>query len=147
MSYLGELRKIVGHRPLLSAGATIIVRRDSKILLNLRSDTKTWGIPGGALELGETLEQTAHRELMEETGLTAQRMKLLTVFSGNDFYFEYPNGDKLYSVVVLFEAENVSGELLASDGESLELKYFSFDNLPKLESRAEAIIKWLTGSR
>ena len=147
MSYLGELRGIVGHRPLLSAGATIIVRRDSKILLNLRSDTKTWGIPGGALELGETLEQTAHRELMEETGLTAQRMKLLTVFSGNDFYFEYPNGDKLYSVVALFEAENVSGELLASDGESLELKYFSFDNLPKLESRAEAIIKWLTGSR
>ena len=52
MSYLSELRKIVGHRPLLSAGATVLVIKNGKILLNLRSDTETWGIPGGGLELG-----------------------------------------------------------------------------------------------
>ncbi|MBO5857443.1 MAG: NUDIX domain-containing protein [Clostridia bacterium] len=63
MSYLSELRKIVGHRPLLSAGATVLVIKDGKILLNLRSDTETWGIPGGGLELGECLEETAFREL------------------------------------------------------------------------------------
>lgn len=74
MSYLSELRKIVGHRPLLSAGATVIVIQENKILLNLRSDTKTWGIPGGALELGECLEETAIRELKEETGLSAEKM-------------------------------------------------------------------------
>lgn len=106
MSYLSELRKIVGNRPLLSAGATVLVIKDRKILLNLRSDTETWGIPGGALELGECLEETAYRELKEETGLSAERMTLLTVLSGKDFYFEYPNGDKLYSVVSLFLAEN-----------------------------------------
>lgn len=143
MSYLGDLRKIVGHRPLLSAGATIIVIKNDELLLNLRSDTNTWGIPGGALELGETLEQTAHRELLEETGLAAESMKLLTVLSGQDFYFEYPNGDKLYSVVALFKAENITGDLCITDGESFELKYFPLNNLPNLESRAAAIIKWI----
>jgi 8-oxo-dGTP pyrophosphatase MutT (NUDIX family) len=144
MSYLGELRKIVGNRPLLSAGATIIVMEENKILLNLRSDTNTWGIPGGAIELGETLEETARRELAEETNLVAESFTLLTVLSGEDFYFEYPNGDKLYSVVALFRANGVSGDPNITDGESFELQYFDMDALPKLESRAEAIIRWIS---
>lgn len=147
MSYLSELRKIVGHRPLLSAGATVLVIKGGKILLNLRSDTKTWGIPGGGMELGECLEETAFRELKEETGLSAEKMTLLTVLSGKDFYFEYPNGDQLYSVVSLFLAENVSGALEISDDESLKLQYFEFDKLPHLESRAKTIIDWIKENR
>ena len=147
MSYISELRALVGPRPILSAGATVVVIKDNKILLNLRADTKTWGVPGGGLELGEALEQTAYRELLEETGLRAEKMKLLTVLSGKDFYFEYPNGDKLYSVVALFRAENVSGELKITDGESLKLDYFSFDKLPSLESRAQAIVDWIVKNK
>lgn len=147
MSYLSELRKIVGHRPLLSAGATVLVISKGKILLNLRSDTETWGIPGGGLELGESLEDTAFRELKEETGLSAEKMILLTVLSGKDYYFEYPNGDMLYSVISLFLAENISGDLEITDGESLKLQYFDFNELPNLESRAKAIIDWLKENR
>lgn len=143
MSYISDLREIVGGRPLLTPGATVIVFKDNKILLNLRSDTKTWGIPGGVLELGESLEDAARRELYEETGLKADKLTLLNVFSGNDFYFEYPNGDKLYSVIALFKAENVRGELSINDDESLKLAYFGLDELPTLESRAERIIEWL----
>lgn len=69
-------------------------------------------------------------------------MELLTVLSGKDFYFVYPNGDELYSVVALYQAIHVSGELNIADGESLELAYFPFDNLPPLESRAEAVLRW-----
>ena len=143
MSYLGELRKLVGHRPLLTAGATVVVIQDGEILLNLRSDTNTWGIPGGSMELGETLEQAAARELAEETGLRAERFTLLNVFSGRDYYFVYPNGDMLYSVIALFRADGVSGELRISDGESAALRYFGRDALPELESRARAILDWL----
>ena len=143
MSYIKDMRKQIGHAPMLSAGATVVVIKNNKILLNHRSDTNTWGIPGGALELGETLQETAARELKEETNLEADSFILLNVFSGKDFYFVYPNGDELYSVVTLFLAEGATGDLKITDDESFELKYFSKDELPNLESRAKAIIDWL----
>lgn len=143
MSYISEMRKYIGHQPMLSAGATVVVIKDNKILLNLRSDINTWGIPGGATELGETLEETASRELKEETNLDCDSFTLLNVFSGKDFYFKYPNGDELYSVVALYLANDVTGELKITDGESLKLDYFSKDNSPNLESRAKVIMDWL----
>lgn len=143
MSYIKDIRKFIGHAPMLSAGATVAVINDNKILLNLRSDTNTWGIPGGAIELGETLEETASRELKEETHLKAESFTLLNVFSGKNFYFKYPNNDELYSVVVLYLANGVTGNLKITDGESFELKYFSKDEMINLESRAKVIIDWL----
>ncbi|SJZ81089.1 NUDIX hydrolase [Anaerorhabdus furcosa] len=143
MSYINELRKIVGHNEILSIGATIIVMKENKILLQLRSDIKTWGIPGGAIELGETLEEAATRELAEETGLICDEFELLNVFSGKEFFMEYPNGDKVWTVPVVFLAINVKGELNCVDGESLELEYFNLEELPNLENRAGCIIKWL----
>ena len=68
---------------------------------------------------------------------------MLNVFSGKDFYFKYPNGDELYSVVALYLANDVSGELKITDGESFKLDYFLKDNLPNLESRAKVILDWL----
>ena len=90
MSYISDMRKHIGHAPMLSAGATVVVLRDHKILLNLRSDTNSWGIPGGAMELGETLEQTAARELKEETSLSARSFTLLHLFSGRDCPTSFP---------------------------------------------------------
>lgn len=143
MSYIKDIRKFIGHAPMLSAGATVVILKENKILLNLRSDTNTWGIPGGAVELGETLEETAMRELKEETNLKAESFTLLNVFSGKNFYFKYPNNDELYSVVVLYLANGVTGDLKITDGESFELKYFSKDEMINLESRAKVIIDWL----
>lgn len=112
----------------------------NEILLNLRSDTNTWGIPGGSMELHETIEETAVRELKEEAGISADKLELVAVLSGDEYYFEYPNGDKMCTVIVLFKVLNYTGGIKVSDNESKQLKFFSLDALPNMESRAKAII-------
>ena len=141
MGYIMNLRKYVGHEPLIGLGATTLVFNDkNELLLNLRSDTNTWGIPGGSMELHETIEETAVRELKEEAGISADKLELVAVLSGDEYYFEYPNGDKMCTVIVLFKVLNYTGEIKVSDNESKQLKFFSLDALPNMESRAKAII-------
>ena len=141
MGYIMNLREIVGHSPLIGVGATTLVfNNKNELLLNLRSDTNTWGIPGGSKELNETLEQCAIRELKEETNINVNDLKLITVLSGKEYYFKYPNEDELDCVIALYKVSNYEGELNINDKESKELKFFSLDNLPELESRAKAII-------
>lgn len=141
MGYIMNLRKYVGHEPLIGLGATTLVFNDKKeLLLNLRTDTNTWGIPGGSMELYETIEETAVRELKEEAGISADELELVTILSGKEYYFEYPNGDKMCTVIVLFKVLNYTGDIKVADNESKQLRFFSLDNLPNMESRAKAII-------
>lgn len=142
MGYIMDLRKYVGHEPLIGLGATTLVFNEKKeILLNLRSDTNTWGIPGGSMELYEDIRETAVRELKEECGIEVKNLELVDVLSGKEYYFEYPNGDKMCTVIVLFKVLDYKGNIKVSDNESKELQFFPLDNLPQLESRAENIIK------
>lgn len=98
------------------------------------------GIPGGSKELNETLEECAIRELKEETNINIHDLELITVLSGNEYYFKYPNDDETDCVIALYKVLNYDGELNINDGESIELKFFSLDNLPELESRTKVII-------
>jgi 8-oxo-dGTP pyrophosphatase MutT (NUDIX family) len=71
-------------------GASIILYRNNEVLLQKRTDNQCWGYHGGAIEVGEIVEDAAKRELFEETGLTANRIELYGVFSGPDQYHVYP---------------------------------------------------------
>lgn len=140
MGYIQELRNLIGSRPIIAIGATIIVfNQKGEILLQHRTDANTWGLPSGSMEMGENIEDTARRELFEETGLAATRLKLLNVLSGPEYFFIYPNGDQVHTVIVLYEAIGVKGELHINDNENKELKYFNVDSLPELESMMEFI--------
>ena len=80
MGYILDLRKIVGHRPLIQVGAGIIVEDDKgRVLLQLRADNHCWGYCGGSIEPDEKVEDAAKRELFEETGLIAESWEKLTV--------------------------------------------------------------------
>lgn len=142
VGYLLELRKTVGNRPLITVGATVLVLNDRhELLFQHRSDTHDWGLPGGSMELNETLEEVAARELNEETGLETDQFELVGVCSGPKFFFKYPNGDETHSVINLFHAKQVQGTLAMNDGERLDLQYFSRADLPTdIESRAQALI-------
>lgn len=130
MSYVTEMRSIIGHRMLLLAGANvIIVRSDGHILLQQRKD-RSWGLPGGLLEVGESLEQTAIREVKEETNLDITSLNFLNVFSGQDYSFILQNQDEINVITALYFTDQWSGELINDPSEGLALEFFSPFQLP-----------------
>ena len=124
MDYIQELRALVGSRPIIMVGAAILITDHlGQVLLHQRSDNGLWGIPGGAMEPGESVEATARREAWEETGLEVRSMKLFGVFSGPEFFYEYPNGDQVHNVTVAFSCSAYHG-ILTLNSEGTCLRFF-----------------------
>ena len=98
MGYIMHLRKKIGHEELLTAGTGVFPVRGGKVLLQRRADNGLWTMHGGAIEIGEVPEDAAKREFFEETGLRANALELIGVFSGPDTRYTYPNGDKVFIV-------------------------------------------------
>lgn len=132
MNYIKSLRQHIGTRPIIAPGSAIIVLNEkNEILLQLRSDTNDWGLPGGGMEIGDSFEETAQKELFEETGLIAQELILVGLASGKELYYKFPHGDEIYNVTAIYKTTNVTGTIKKNE-ESKALKYFSLDKLPIL---------------
>lgn len=131
IDYIKYMRNIIGTKPLLICGAGIIILDDNnRVLMQLRRDNDCWGFPGGIMELGEKVEDTAVREVFEETGLTVTDLKLFGVFSGKDLHYIYPN-DEVYIVDTMFISKNYNGRIIIEDSECKDVKFFGLDDLPE----------------
>lgn len=130
--YIKTLRKMVGHIPILQCGASVIVENEQgEILLQLRRDNHCWGYAGGSVELDEEVEEAAKRELYEETGLIANELELLGIFSGKDMHYIYPNGDEVSNIDIVYVCKSYSGNLKIQQDEVIKLKFFSLLDLPE----------------
>lgn len=142
MGYIEELRSLVGNKPLILVGAAaVVIDNLGRVLLQKKSQ-KVWGLPGGFMELGESLEDTARREVFEETGIRIGRLSLLRIFSGPDHFQTLWNGDQFYSVTAVYLSKDIEGEIKADGVESLEVGFFPLNELPR--GTSPAIIKGLS---
>jgi len=144
MGYVEELRAVVGHRPLIFVGAVVvIVDGEGRLLLEERKFPKDlWGLPGGLMELGESTEDTAKREVMEETGLTVDELNLINVYSGPQHFVVAENGDEFYVVTLAYYSNKYQGELIVDRKESLSFRFFSPNELPdKMVGSHRVVIK------
>lgn len=114
-------------RPAIGVGVCLI--KDGNVLLGKRINSHgkgTWSFPGGHLEMNETWEFCAEREVFEETGLRIKNPEFIGVT--NDIFYE----EKQHFITIFIKADYDSGELKSMEPEKCsEWKWFSRGNLPQ----------------
>lgn len=139
--YIHQLRRLVGTRPLITCGACVILLDSrGRILLQRRADNGAWGLPGGSMEPGETLEQTARRETLEEMGIVCGPLEFLHLFSGPEMYYRYPHGDEAYNVAAVYVCRRFEGQDHPADDEVTETAWFAPADLPPDISPPDRVI-------
>lgn len=108
---------------MISIGAGVVIVEDGKVLLVKREDLEVWALPGGGVDEGESLAETAVREAYEETGLEVELTHLIGIYSEIGSWSDWH--------VASFAAEVAGGELKTQLGEVLDLRFFPLDALPE----------------
>lgn len=123
--------------PQIGVGAVVI--RNGKVLLVKRGRPPSeglWAIPGGRLQFGETLQQGAERELLEETGIVIRATNPIYIFDVLDK--DETGGVRYHYVIVDLAAEYVTGEVHASD-DAVDARWLSADDLTLLSVSEKTI--------
>ena len=131
MGYIEELRNMIGTRPLILAGAVAAVLDEKGNILLQKRPEGTWALPGGLLELDESAEEAARREVFEETGVEIGELQLVDVFSGKHYFRKLANGDEFYPVTIAYISRDIKSRSIKIDGEeTLDAGFFSLKQLP-----------------
>ena len=131
MGYIEELRALVGTRPLVLTGVTVLVIDRYNRFLMVESDS-IWKLPGGFIELGESAEEACRREILEETGVNIGNLQLIDVFSEKNYFTKLPNGDEYYPITLAYVTEDIrSGDLKPDEDEIQKVQFFKWSAFPE----------------
>ena len=113
--------------------STTAVVQDSvgHIVLVRRKDNDLWALPGGGMEPGESIEDTAVREVLEETGLVVEVTGLIGVYTNPHHVMEYSDGEVRQQFSLCYATELKGGELRIDD-ESTDIAWVSIEEIESL---------------
>ena len=138
--FIVELRKRVGHDLLWLPGVTGLVVDDAdRVLLVQRADNLRWTLVSGFLDPGEQPAVGIVREILEETGVSAEVQRVLSV--GATKNVRYPNGDEIVSLDVAFVCRPTGGEARVNDDESVDVRWCAIEELPDMPEHYETCVK------
>ena len=109
------------------AVTAFVVNDQGELLLERRSDNGRWGMPGGALEIGENLAGAVVREVREETGIDVEVLGLVGMYSNPGHVIEFSDGEVRQEFSLCFRARPIGGSLSVSS-ESFEVRW-----IPRVE--------------
>ncbi|MDH6141587.1 8-oxo-dGTP pyrophosphatase MutT (NUDIX family) [Kitasatospora sp. GP30] len=107
---------------LVVAASAVVTDDEGRILLQRRTDNGLYALPGGTMDLGESLPGTAVREVREETGLEVEITGLVGTYTDPRHVIAYSDGEVRQQFNVCFTARVIGGELRISN-ESTDLKF------------------------
>jgi ADP-ribose pyrophosphatase YjhB (NUDIX family) len=117
---------------LVVAASAVVTDGEGRILMQRRADSGLWALPGGGMEMGDSLPGTAVREVKEETGLDIEITGLVGTYTDPRHIIAYSDGEVRRQFNVCFTARVTGGSLKISD-ESTELRFVApaeLDALP-----------------
>jgi ADP-ribose pyrophosphatase YjhB (NUDIX family) len=118
---------------IIPAASVVVANEQGEILLIERADNGNWTIPGGAMEFGESLTQTAIREAKEETGYDIEVTGLVGIYTNPNRRIEYTsNGEVRQEFSVVYRARPVSGQPMLND-EATRVEWVSVNKLDGLQ--------------
>jgi ADP-ribose pyrophosphatase YjhB (NUDIX family) len=117
---------------LVPSASAIVLNQEGKILLQLRSDTHVWALPGGAMEIGETISQTAVRETKEETGFDVEPEYVVGIYTNPLHVVAFSNGEVRQQFSICFVCRLVGGKMEVSN-ESTEVGFFSPEEIEHID--------------
>ena len=121
---------------LVPSANAIVVNETGDILLICRTDNGNWSLPGGAMDLGESLGQTAIRETFEETGIEIRLTGVSGIYTNPNHVLEYTSdGEVRQEFSVVFTAEKVSGQPTPSS-ESSRVEWVAASDWTRLPMHA-----------
>ncbi|MEU4571456.1 NUDIX domain-containing protein [Nonomuraea sp. NPDC023979] len=127
----------------------IVTNEAGDLLMIRRTDNDNWAVPGGAIDLGESIPQAAVRETLEETGITCEITGLVGTYSDPRHVILYTsNGEARQEFSIVLTARAVSGQPTPSD-ESREVRWVPRDQVTELQmdrSMRMRIEQYLTGT-
>ena len=120
--------------------AVIFDKTREKVLLTQRTDNGRWCLPGGGMDAGESAAEACEREVFEETSLRVKAKRLIGVYSNPDQLEIFLDGNKVFMVVLSFEAEVLEGELSLSN-ETTAFGYFTLAEMESMPMHGQHKIK------
>ncbi len=108
---------------LVPAASAIVTDKHGNILLERRSDNNLWALPGGVMELGESISQTIIREVKEETGLDIAIDYVVGIYSDPNHIIAFSDGEVRQEFSICFACKIVGGTIHSNE-ESLEIALF-----------------------
>jgi ADP-ribose pyrophosphatase YjhB (NUDIX family) len=112
---------------------TVVVTNDAgDILLQKRTDNGLWALPGGAMDIGESIAETVVREVKEETGLDVEPTGIVGIYTNPRHVIEYSNGEVRQQFSICFKARIRGGSLAISE-ESTDLRFVAPEDLDHVE--------------
>jgi ADP-ribose pyrophosphatase YjhB (NUDIX family) len=116
--------RIARHGAVQFGASALILDEDGNLLLTRRADNGRWCLPGGRMDPGESVAETCVREVLEETGLEVEIVRLIGIYSNPHRLVEYPDGERRQIVAAHFLVRSLGGALRLSD-ETTEYGFFS----------------------
>jgi ADP-ribose pyrophosphatase YjhB (NUDIX family) len=117
---------------LVVGSSAVVTDNETRILLQRRSDSGNWALPGGAMDIGETFAQSAVREVKEETGFDVRIDRIIGIYSDPGHVFAYDDGEVRQEFSICLACTIVGGTLMVSS-ESTAVEFFAVADLPGLQ--------------